>query len=75
MTCYFRYLNNVFEKSGINITHENKKEVDRIIHTILGIEYKNCSATWKELKKRIADDQEKFVNKLKVEFTKTLSTN
>ena len=75
MTCYFRHLNDVFEKSGINITNENKKDVNRIIHTILGIEYKNCSATWKKLKKRIADDQEKFVNKLKEEFVKTLTIN
>lgn len=70
MTCYFRHLNTIFEKSGIHITKENKKDVDRLIHSIVGIEYKNCSATWKEVKKKIAEDEKKFVNTLKSELTK-----
>ena len=70
MTCYFRHLKTIFEKTGITITKENKKDVDRIIHSIVGIEYKNCPATWKEVKKRIAEDEENFVNMLKSELTK-----
>jgi len=70
MTCYFRHLNNVFDKAGVTVTKENKKDVDRAIHSIVGIEYKNCSATWKEVKKRIAEDEESFVNTLKSELTK-----
>ena len=27
---------------------------------MVGIEYKNCSATWKEVKKRIAEDEKDF---------------
>ena len=41
-------------------TKENKQDVDRVIHSIVGVEYKNCSATWKEVKKRIAEDEENF---------------
>jgi len=70
MTCYFRHLKTIFEKTGITITKENKKDVDRVIHSIVGVEYKNCSATWKEVKKRIAEDEESFVNMLKSELTK-----
>lgn len=70
MTCYFRHLNNVFDKAGVTVTKENKKDVDRAIHSIVGIEYKNGSATWKEVKKRIAEDEESFVNTLKSELTK-----
>jgi hypothetical protein len=70
MTCYFRHLKTIFEKTGITITKENKKDVDRVIHRIVGIEYKNCSATWKEVKKRIAEDEESFVNTLKSKLTK-----
>ncbi len=70
MTCYFRHLNEIFEKAGVTITKENKQDVDRAIHSIVGVEYKNCSATWKEVKKRITEDEESFVNTLKSKLTK-----
>jgi hypothetical protein len=70
MTCYFRHLNSYFEKAGINITKENKKDIDRIIHDIVGVKYKNCSATWKEVKKKISEDENEFINTLESEFTK-----
>jgi hypothetical protein len=72
MTCYFRHLNEIFEKAGVTITKENKQNVDRAIHSIVGVEYKNCSATWKEVKKRITEDEESFVNTLKSKLTKNL---
>jgi molecular chaperone GrpE (heat shock protein) len=68
VTCYFRHLQQIFEKAGIEVTNENKKELDKIIHNIVKIEYKNCSATWKEVKKRIAEDEDNFVVKLKAEW-------
>ncbi|MDH5439226.1 MAG: hypothetical protein OEY31_01305, partial [Candidatus Bathyarchaeota archaeon] len=52
MTCYFGHLREVFEKAGIEVTNENKREVDRIIHGIVGVEYKSCPAAWREVKKR-----------------------
>jgi hypothetical protein len=64
MTCYFRHLQKIFKKAGIEITSENKREVDKVIHEIVGVDYKNCPATWKEVKKRIADDKEAFVSQL-----------
>jgi len=70
MTCYFRHLQDVFKKAGINVTSENKREIDRVIHGIAGVEYKNCPATWREVKKIIAEDEEGFVSKLKEELTK-----
>jgi len=68
MTCYFRHLKTIFEKTGISITKENKQDVDRVIHSIVGVDYKNCSATWQEVKKRMAEDEESFVNILKREL-------
>jgi len=65
MTCYFRHMKDVFAKAGVEVTKENKKDIDRKIHSIVGIEYKNCSATWKEVKRRIAEDEEAFVTMLK----------
>ena len=65
MTCYFRHLKDVFKKAEVDFTSENKRELDRIIHTFVGVEYKNCSATWRELKKRLAEDEETFIAMLK----------
>lgn len=65
MTCYFRHLKEVFEKAGIEVTSQNRQEVDRIIHGIVSVDYKNCPAAWREVKKRLAADEESFVSKLK----------
>ena len=61
MTCYFRHMKLVFEQIGIEVTPENKRDLDKKIHTLVGVEYKNCSATWKAIKARKADDEEKFL--------------
>ena len=65
MTCYFRYLNKVFEEAGIEVTSENKREIDRAIYGIVCVDYKTCPAAWKEVKKRLAEDEEGFISKLK----------
>ena len=70
MTCYFRHLQDVFKKAGIDVTSENKREIDRVIHGIAGVEYKNCPAAWREVKKRIEENEESFVSKLKEALTK-----
>jgi len=72
VTCYFRHLQDVFRKAGIEVTSENKREIDRVIHSIVGVEYKNCSAAWKEVKKRIAEDEESFVSKLREAWSKQI---
>ena len=69
MTCYFRHLQDVFKKAGIEVSTENKREIDRVIHGIVGVEYKNCPATWREVKKRLAEDEERFVSELKKALT------
>jgi len=65
LTCYFRHLHDFFDKAGIKVTDENKKQIDQIIHNIMKVKYKNCSATWKEVKKRMAKDEEAFISQLK----------
>lgn len=72
MTCYFRHLQAVFQKAGIEVTKENKREIDKVIHTIVGVEYKNCPAAWKEVKKRVAIDEESFVSELKERWAKRI---
>ena len=57
-------------KAGIEVTTENKRDIDRVIHKIVGVEYKNCSATWREVKKKIAEDEDCFVANLKEALNK-----
>lgn len=54
----------IFAEIGVDVTPENKKDIDKTIHKLLGVEYKNCSATWKEIKKRLADDESGFIQSL-----------
>lgn len=69
MTCYFRHLSRFFQKAGIEITRENKSIVDRAIHNIAGVPYKDCSRTWKEVKRMIVKNEEEFISKLQAALT------
>ena len=73
MSCYFRHMKDVMEEVGIEITPHNKKEIDRILHGIVDVEYKNCSPAWKKIKEMVKGDpveRELFVQKLKAAIEK-----
>lgn len=72
MTCYFRHLQNILKKAEMEVTKENKREIDKVIHTIVSVEHKDCPATWKEVKKRITENEEGFVLILKEEWNKRI---
>ncbi|MFC1987038.1 hypothetical protein ACFLVH_00585 [Chloroflexota bacterium] len=66
MSCYFRYLEDIFGEAGIEVNTRNRKQVDQTIHKILGTDH--CPNTWKKLKQEIMVDGQKrqdFVAKLK----------
>jgi hypothetical protein len=68
MSCYFRHMKDVIEEAGIEITDRNKKDIDRVIHNLMGVEYKDCPPTWKMAKERIRQDpqtRERFIRRLK----------
>jgi hypothetical protein len=65
VTCYFRHLKQIFEKAGIEVTSANRKEIDRIIHNIIGVNYKNCPVAWKQVKSSISENEADFVSTLK----------
>jgi len=65
MTCYFRHLQEIFKKAGIDVASEDRREIDRVIHAMVGVQYKNCPAAWREVKKRIAEDEEAFASELR----------
>ena len=69
MSCYFRHMKDILDELGIEVTPENKKEIDRLLHGLAGVEYKNCSPAWKAIKEQIRGDEAKrnaFVERLKV---------
>jgi len=72
LTCYFRHLQEVFKKAGIEVTKENKREVDRVIHSLVGVEYKDCPHAWREVKKRLAEDPEAFAARLGAALNKQI---
>ena len=67
MSCYFRHMKDVLGEAGIEVTHDNKKEIDQAFHEIVGVTYKDCPTTWKKLKQELAGDEQKrreFIQKL-----------
>lgn len=71
MSCYFRHLKDILNEAGIEVTSSNKKQIDRAIHEIVGVSYKDCLTTWKRLKHEILGDEEKrrdFAEKLQNAF-------
>lgn len=71
MSCYFRHMKDVLEEAGIEITKDNKKEIDRIIHGLVDVTYKDCSPTWKNVKEHIKVDEatrDQFIKNLKKEI-------
>ena len=68
MSCYFRHMKDVLEEAGIEVNKENKKDVDRIIHGLVDVEYKDCPPAWKAVKEHIQGDEkarQQFIKKLK----------
>jgi hypothetical protein len=55
----------VFDKAEIVVTADNRKEIDKMIHEIVEVRYKNCPSTWREVKKLIAEDEKAFIERLK----------
>ena len=66
MTCYFRHLDPVFRRAGLQIDIDNRKRVDMIIHEMVGVKYKDCSQTWAAVKEML-QDEDAFVERLRAE--------
>lgn len=57
-------MKDLFEEIGIEVTKENKKAIDEILHEMLSVEYPNCAATWKLIRRRLKEDGEGFKSRL-----------
>ena len=65
MTCYFRHLKGAFAKAGIEVTPENKREVDRLIHELVHVEYKACPDAWRAVKAKLQEDEDALADLLR----------
>ncbi len=54
----------LFADIGIVVTKENQKEIDSRIHDYLSVDYPNCAASWKQVRRRLKDDEEGFKQRL-----------
>ena len=67
MSCYFRHLKDILNEAGIEVNPSNRKQIDRTIHDIVEVTYKDCPTTWKKLKQEIISNKQKrqdFIKKL-----------
>ena len=68
MSCYFRHMKDIFEAAGVEVTKENKKQLDKVIHELVGGVYKHCPSAWKAVKEHIKGDKKsrsRFIQNLK----------
>ncbi len=68
MSCYFRHIKDILTEAGINVTPHNKKQLDRAIHDIVEVPFKDCPTAWRKLKEQIIGDERRrkaLVGKLK----------
>jgi hypothetical protein len=59
VSCYFRNMKDILEEAKITVTPANRKQIDQAFHDIVGTTYKDCPATWKDIKKTFLNDQPK----------------
>jgi len=70
MSCYFRHMGAIFAEAGIQVTKENKRDLDRLLHQLAGVAYKNCPQAWRGIKNLKADEtmRRKLVEDLKARW-------
>jgi hypothetical protein len=66
MSCYLRHLDDVIIAAGVKTGPGNRKEVDKAIKELLGLD--DCPDVWKEVKKRLAANEHGFISDLHEAF-------
>ena len=67
MSCYFRHLKEVFAEAGIDLSTVDKKALDKAIHGIVKVQYKDCPGAWKAIKTATASaaGRQQFIERLR----------
>jgi len=63
-------MDEVLRKADIEVTKDNRERIDEVLHRLAGTRYKNCPATWKEIKTMMKEDEASLVKKIGQEFNK-----
>lgn len=72
MSCYFRHLKDLLAEAGVEVTPANKKQVDLVLHEMVGVAHKDCPGAWKNLKRQMANEADRaaLVKKLRKALAK-----
>lgn len=67
MTCYFNNsrMKELLRDIEVEATKENIVKVDEILHELLSVDYPNCAATWKMVRRKLKYDAEGFTERLR----------
>ena len=67
MTYYFKNsrMKELLVEIEVEPTKENIEVVDKVLHEMLSVDYPNCAATWKMLRKKLKYDAKGFTERLK----------
>jgi hypothetical protein len=61
MSCYLRHLRSELAQVGIDIDEIDRKKLDRAIHKVVGVGYKDCPKAWKGVKAEMAKNKMAFL--------------
>lgn len=67
MSCYLKRIRSMLEEMGVEVTKDNRKEIDLTIRSIVGTEDSNCPEIWGAVKRALEEDEESFISRLKEE--------
>ena len=75
MTCYFKNsrMKELFEEIGFEVAKENSAMVDEVIHDMLSVDYPNCAAAWKMVRKKLKVDGPGFKERLKTNLAQRVT--
>jgi hypothetical protein len=59
VSCYLRHIRDILSEAGVEVTLSNKKQIDRAIHQMVQVDYKDCAQTWARLRRQIIGDEQK----------------
>lgn len=70
MTCFMRYLSDLFDELSIEETPENKRKMQKELRKIIGVESKKCWDIWKGVKPWLVDSKKRgiMIEQLKKSF-------
>lgn len=72
MSCYLRHLSKELEEAGIRLDATNRRQVDQLLHKLVGVEYKSCPRAWRKLKEELRAAPERrsaFIARLRQQWT------